>query len=92
MWNENTTDVDERKGIRHASLAATYEVIKDLIAVANIGLETNTDKTSDREPAFAIAGVIYSPVEYFDLDFGLKKGINQVEVDYSYLAGITLRF
>lgn len=90
--NENTVYVNERKDILHASLAAVAEIVKDVLAVVNIGTETNPDRTSDKDPAFALAGIIYSPVETFDLDFGLKKGLSRSEPDYSYLAGITLRF
>jgi hypothetical protein len=90
--SENTVDVDEKTDIWHASLAATYEVIKDLQAVGNIGIETNTDKSSGSAPAFALAGVIYGVNENFDLDFGVKAGLNEPETDYSILAGTTFRF
>lgn len=90
--NENTVDVDERKDIWHGSLAATYQVIKNLKAVANTGIEKNTDKSCDREPAFLLGGIIYSIGENFDFDFGVKKGMNEAEIDYSVLGGTAFRF
>lgn len=95
MHNEYKLQADKesnRKRIWHASLASEVEVIKDLKAVANIGIETNSDKTSNTHPAFILGGVIYSITENFDIDFGIKRGLNKPETDYSVLAGITRRF
>jgi hypothetical protein len=88
--NENT--VEERVDIWHASLAATYEVIKNLKVVGNIGIERNRDTDSDNDPAFLIGGIIYSVAENFDIDFGVKYGLAKAETDYSLLAGTTFRF
>ncbi len=42
-------------------------------------------------PAFILGGIIYSIVNNFDIDFGVKGGKNKPETDYSILTGITLR-
>ncbi len=92
--NEYKLQADEetnRKDIWHASLASEVKVIKDLKAVANIGMERNLDKTSDTAPAFILGGLIYSITENLDVDFGMKGGLNKPETDISYLAGITWR-
>jgi len=68
------------------------EVIKDIKLVANIGAERNPDKSSNTHPVFIIGGLIYSISEDFDIDFGIKAGLNKPETDYSVLAGITWRF
>lgn len=91
-YKRNENKVDERKDIWHASLASRVEVIKDLNVVADIGIETNPDKSSNTYPAFVLGGIIYSMLENFDIDFGVKGGLNKPEVDYSILAGITFRF
>lgn len=88
--NENT--VDERKDIWHASLASEAEIVKDLKAVGNIGIERNPDKSSSTAPAFILGGLIYSISESLDIDLGLKVGLNKPETDYSILAGVALRF
>ncbi len=80
-----------RKSIWHVSLASEVEVVKGLKAVANIGMERNPDKTSSTHPAFILGGLIFSLSENFDIDFGIKGGLNKPETDYSILAGITLR-
>lgn len=81
-----------RKGIWHVSLASEVEVIKDLKAVANIGMERNPDKTSNTHPAFILGGLIYSISENIDIDVGVKAGLNKPETDLTFLAGIALRF
>ncbi len=89
MRNENK--FDEEKNIWHASLATTCEIVKNLKLVGNVGIERNPDKAADRDPAFLIAGVIYSVAENLDVDFGVKAGLTQPEADYSMLAGLTYR-
>ncbi|MBM4334038.1 MAG: transporter [Deltaproteobacteria bacterium] len=88
----NENKVDEEKNIWHASLATTYEVVKDLKVVGNLGIERNPDKTSDNDPAFLIGGFIYSVSKNFDLDLGVKYGLTSSETDLSVLAGIAFRF
>ncbi len=88
----NENKVDERKDIWHASLATTWEVIKDLKLIANIGIERNPDDDASNNPAFLIGGVIYSVTENFDLDCGVKYGLNTSETDLSLMAGIAFRF
>lgn len=90
--HENTVDIDERRDIWHASAAATCEVIQNMKAVGNIGIERNADKSSDSNPTFILGGIIYSIGDNFDLDFGVKRGLNEAETDYSLLAGTTFRF
>jgi hypothetical protein len=90
IGNEN--NVDEEKNIWHASLATTYEIIKDLKVVGNIGIERNSDKTANSDPAFLIGGVIYSLSENVDIDFGVKYGLTAAETDWSLMAGMAFRF
>jgi len=88
----NENKVDERANIWHASLAATWEAIKNLKLAANIGIERNPNGNAESDPAFLIGGMIYSLTENIDLDCGVKYGLNPSETDWSLLAGITLRF
>jgi hypothetical protein len=46
----------------------------------------------DKHPAFILGGVIYSITESLDIDFGIKAGLNDVETDYAFLAGLAFRF
>jgi hypothetical protein len=88
----NENKLDENKNLWHASLATTLDIIEGLQVVGNIGIETNTDRSATVHPAFIIGGLAYNISENFDIDFGLKGGLNKAETDYSILAGITWRF
>lgn len=76
--------------IWHVSLATQREVAQDLNVVANIGKERNADRRSNRDPAFALAGLIYAVTENLDIDLGYKAGLNKPEADATVLLGITL--
>lgn len=91
-YTRNENKIDERKNIWHVSLASELEVNKKLRVVGNIGAERNPDKSSDTDPAFLLGGLIYSISENFDIDVGIKGGLNKPETDLTFLAGIALRF
>ncbi|MDI6761877.1 MAG: transporter [Thermodesulfobacteriota bacterium] len=88
----NENKVNKRKDLWHVSLATEVEVVKDLKIVGNIGMERNPEKDSHRNPAFLLGGVIYSFTKYFDIDFGVKYGLNKPETDLTLLVGIAFRF
>jgi hypothetical protein len=81
-----------RKGIWQISLASEIEIAKNLTGIANIGMERNEDKTSNTHPAFILGGLNYSVTENFDVNVGVKGGLNKPETDLTFLAGIALRF
>jgi len=88
--HENT--LDEEKDIWHASVASSLALTEALRAVANIGIERNPVKLADNDPAFFLAGLVYTLSEHFDIDCGIKYGLNDPETDYTVLAGITWKF
>lgn len=90
MRNEN--DFGEERDLWHASIAAEWEVVKDLSWVANLGLEGNPDPDDDTPPAFAITGLIYSIYENLDVDAGVKFGLTDPETDIAVMTGIAFRF
>ncbi|HET7318964.1 MAG TPA: transporter [Nitrospirota bacterium] len=94
IHNQYKFQADEdanRKDLWHVSLAAQAELVKNVKAVANIGMERNPDKTSEAHPAFILGGLICSITENLDIDAGIKYGLNRPETDIAYLAGITWR-
>lgn len=82
----------ELRDIWHYSLAGEYAAADRFKIVANLGGETNPDRESGVHPLFALGGMIYRVTEGFDIDFGVKTGLNKAEADYTLLAGIALRF
>lgn len=90
VLNENKAD--EERHLWQASLAATYEAIKGLRVVGNLGIERSRDKRASQDPAFLLGGVIYSLSEQVDIDFGVKYGLTAPETDWSVMAGAAFRF
>ncbi len=88
----NEDKVDQEKNIGHASFATTYQVVKHLKIVGNIGVERSLDSTAHNDTAFLLGGVIYSLSNNFDLDLGVKSGLTSSETDWAVLAGLTFRF
>jgi hypothetical protein len=91
-YTRNENKVEERKDIWHVSLASEVEIVKNLKAVGNIGIERNPDKSSHTDPAFVLGGLIYSLTDILDIDLGFKVGITNPETDYSFLAGLVLKW
>ncbi|NTW69622.1 MAG: transporter [Chlorobiaceae bacterium] len=92
-YSRNETDDDNtRNNIWHASVATEINVMGDLRAVLNTGIETNEEKGSATHPAFLLGGVIYAVSENLDLDLGLKCALNKAETDRTFLVGLASRF
>jgi hypothetical protein len=81
-----------RSDIWSVSMAATYEVIKNLTLVADFGTSTNPDKNNSELPVFGLGGFIYSLKKNLDLSAGVKFGLTKPETDLTGTFGITLRF
>ncbi len=88
--NENKTD--ERKNLWHASLASTYDILKCLKFVGDLGMEKNPYRCSSVDPAYILGGFIYLPRENFDIGLGIKGGLTDTETDLSVRGGVTWRF
>jgi hypothetical protein len=88
--NENKGD--DRNDLWHASFASTFEIIKGLKLVGDIGVDSNPDRISSTLPAYILGGFIYSPTENFDIGLGIKGGLTKSEMDISVRGGITWRF
>ena len=85
-------DMFLRKDIWHASFAGEINVTADMVGVCNIGVETSPEKNSENHPAFILGGLIYSVADDFDIDAGVKWGLNDAETDTTWLTGLALRF
>lgn len=85
-------EASSNKDIWHASLAGEYALSEKLRAVADIGIETASEKGSGTHPAFLLGGLIYSVSDNLDLDLGVKGGLNDAETDTTMLVGMAVRF
>jgi hypothetical protein len=96
-YSHNEYKLDElsessRKNIWRASMATELNVTDKITAVGDIGIETNSDKESDTDPAYILGGLVYSVNDNTDLDIGIKRSLNDAEIDTTLLAGATMRF
>jgi hypothetical protein len=91
-YNRNENKLGERKDLWSASFAATYEILKGLNIVGNVGIERNADPAIKTSPAFGLIGVNYSINDHITFDAGVKFGLNRTEVDHAVIAGITIAF
>lgn len=86
-------DREENRGtLWRASAAVAYNLNQQWRAVADIGIARNPDVASAINPAYILAGVIYSPSKHVDLDAGIKFGLNSAEVDHQAGVGVTWHF
>jgi hypothetical protein len=81
-----------RSSLWQTSAAATYALTPELRAVADIGVKRNADISTQKNPSYALTGVIYSPHKSVDLDAGLKFGLNDASIRRQFGAGVTLHF
>ena len=81
-----------RNDIWSASFAAMINLTVDIRGVWDIGMETSAEKGTDQHPAFMTGGLIYTVTDDFDVDTGVKWGLNGPETDTTWLAGMVLRF
>lgn len=92
QYKRNENRLNNQVDLWHASVASELEIAKGLRFVTNIGMDKNTNKASNVDPAFVLGGFVYSISEDLDIDIGYKHGLNKPATDYSVLAGITYRF
>jgi hypothetical protein len=83
---------EERKDVYNLSFAADYCINDPVRIVVNMGEELNRDRTTDRNPAFALAGLIYGITEDLDIDLGFKAGLSGLETYRTVLAEMAYRF
>lgn len=84
--------ISERVNLWYASVSSRFKATERWAIVGEIGATRNSDPACSSHPAFAQAGVIFSPSELLDLSAGYLAGLTDTEADQSVRAGITVRF
>jgi opacity protein-like surface antigen len=72
--------------------AAIYKATDRLQLVVDVGTSRNTESGAGTNPAFVIAGAIYSPKPWLDLDIGYRRGLNDRTYRQSAMGGVTVRW
>lgn len=83
---------NERVDLWHASAAVTWQATDQLKLIVDTGTNRNTERFATDDPVFVIGGLIYSPVENFDLDLGYRTTAVEGSREHALLAGMTLRW
>ena len=95
-WNlgyeHNENRLTERVALWHLSTAAEYTLKKGFKLAGEVGVDRNTDESSNTHPAYAAAGIIYALAESINIRLGLRCGLNRTAPDYTVLPGIELKF
>ncbi len=91
-YTRNENNVSQRNNLWRASVASTFEAMKNLRLVADIGVGTNPDRSLNTPPAYLLGGFIYSIHNDFDIGLGVKGGLTKPETDIALRGGITWRF
>ena len=81
-----------KQDVWNASLATEVHLTDKLRSVADIRIDSNIEKTPDPNRVFLLGGISYRVTDNFDLDLGVKAGLNHAESDKTILAGLTARF
>ena len=93
-YNHNAFNMDQdnetlQHNLWHASIATELNLVKNLRAVADIGIDTNTVTAYTANPVYMLGGLIYSVTENLDLDLGVKGRLNNGAPPTTILAGFT---
>ncbi|MBU9561906.1 transporter [Burkholderia multivorans] len=71
--------------------AAIYHATDRLQLALDVGTSRNPKRGAGANPAFAIAGAIYSPTSWLDVDIGYRRGLND-QTEHAVMAGVTARW
>lgn len=82
----------DRSGFWSGSIAGEAEVTKGLFAVADFGVSTTADKTTNELTAYALTGLRYEVSDFLDVNAGVKFGLTKPEDDFTALYGVVLKF
>lgn len=82
----------DRSGFWSGSVAGEAEVTKGLFAVADFGVSTTADKTTNELTAYALTGARYEINDFLDVNAGIKFGLTKPEDDITALYGVVLKF
>lgn len=89
-------DAANRSDLWRVSAGAAWSVRDDLRLVGEAGARTNPANSDaylpDKTGQFAMLGLIYSPTDKMDFDAGVRKRLNNGEVDTVILLGATFRW
>lgn len=91
-YSRNRNTIGARKDLWSVSAGILWKPLPRWQFGADLGVYRNPDLEENRNPRFAILGVIFSPSNKLDLDFGIRKGLNPSDVKLGAGVGLTARW
>lgn len=91
-YRTEQVQASNHRNLWFGSLAGEAGIFKGLTAVAEVGLSTTQDNSTNELTSFAQIGGRYELNEHFDMDAGLKFGLTKPEDDLTVSYGIVLKF
>ncbi len=88
----NNNNTGHHQDLWRASIAAEYEILKDLHLMADLGVGRCPLPCNDSHPTFLLGGLAYRLSDHVRVDGGVKFGLNKSETDWTYLLGLTFNF
>ncbi len=81
-----------RSDIWSGSIAGEVKAMDKLTVVADFGLATSVDNSTNEVPVYTLVGARYEITENLDINAGVKLGLTKPEDDVSVLYGLVLKF
>lgn len=91
-YTRNRNTVGAREDLWSVSTGVLWKPLPRWQFAADFGVYRNPDLEENRHPLFVILGVIFSPSDKLDLDFGIRNGLNPSEVNRGAGVGLTVRW
>lgn len=89
---QNHNVVNERVHLWHGSAAITRRMGEEVRLILDAGINSHTDRGTRSDPAFLIAGLIWSLYKNFDIDAGYKIESSDSARTHTLLSGLTWRW
>jgi len=91
-YRAQATRDSTRSDLWSGSVAGEALLLKGLTAVADFGLATTADRSTDQLTAYALTGARYEINNLLAANAGVKFGLSRPETDLTALYGLVLRY
>ena len=82
----------QRQSLWQISTAALYHVTDKLQLAGDAVISRNAVPRTGEPPVFLIAGIVYSPQSWLDLDIGYRHSLDDQAGPHAVMAGLTMRW
>jgi len=91
-YSRNNNNIGELPDLWEYSIALEKIITDELSAAFEFGISRNNYSYNSEHPKFILGGIMYELKQNLILSFGVMKGLNHNEANYSLMSGLTLGF